>query len=244
MTANAINRFEWLKAVNRADLLPRAKMVASALAVEFCNHETGQLNPSVSALSAATNSTADTVKRALKDLDEAGWLGRSSGRGRGKHSQYQLCSPGQIISITTAKKGAPMHQNKGGTDAPLSQQKGAHMREKGGTDAPSYIEQTNKQTQALVAKHRKTRFGSNAWDGLTMIPEKDRDSLYAWGRWLKDRGFPALRSLPIVLASSNGGADIFALPTKRPPENERDEQKAMTFFSDLIEGDAASIAAQ
>lgn len=244
MTSNSINRFEWLKAVNRAELLPRAKMVASALAVEFCNHETGQLNPSISALSAATNSTTDTVKRALKDLDEAGWLARSSGRGRGKQSRYELCSPGQIIPITTAKKGAPMRQNKGGTHAPSIQQKGAPMREKGGTHAPSYIEQTNKQTQALMAKHCKKRFGSNAWEGLTMIAEKDRANLYAWAEWLKDRGFPALRSLPIVIANPNGSGDTFVLPTRRPPENEHGEQEAMTFFSDLIEGDTALIAAQ
>ena len=47
MSNPSINRFEWLKAVMQAEVLtPTAKNVATALAVQFANAETGQINPS------------------------------------------------------------------------------------------------------------------------------------------------------------------------------------------------------
>ena len=39
MTQQMLNRFEWAKAVNKSNLLDRAKSVAWALAVNFCNQE-------------------------------------------------------------------------------------------------------------------------------------------------------------------------------------------------------------
>tara|TARA_R110002074_G_scaffold139328_8_gene284945 strand:+ start:2389 stop:2826 length:438 start_codon:yes stop_codon:yes gene_type:complete len=135
MTGQTLNRFEWAKAVNRSDLLDRAKTVAWALAIEFCNDDTGRLDPSLTTLAEATGKTVDTVKRAIRDLTDGGWLARTEGRGRGNKTEYTLLSPGKVIAISSTKKGAPMHQTKGGTDAPLTKEKGAPVHGKGGTGA-------------------------------------------------------------------------------------------------------------
>jgi len=103
-----MNRFEWLKAVMRADLPDRAKSVATALALVFCNDETGQINPGYGAIADAIGGAHhDTIKRAVAALSEAGWLalpeGRKAGRGRGNAVSYILTSPGKVV---------PMHRPK------------------------------------------------------------------------------------------------------------------------------------
>lgn len=118
MSNGQINRFEWLKAVVQSGgLKDRTKTVGAALAVQFANDETGQINPSVRTLANYTTQSIDTVKRAVKELVDDGWLGRTEGRGRGNKTAYVLGSPGRVVSIST--------QSKGGNRAPLTERKGA-----------------------------------------------------------------------------------------------------------------------
>jgi len=101
----SINRFEWLKAVTQCDgLMPISKVIATALAIQFANDETGQINPSVPTLASYVKTSKDTIKRGIRALVKAGWLDRSEGRGRGNHTNYTLCSPGKVVSISRPKK--------------------------------------------------------------------------------------------------------------------------------------------
>ncbi len=105
-----MNRFEWLKAVLQdGDLPDRAKTIASVLAVQFANDDTGQINPSASTLADYIGASKDTVKRAVADLVAAGWIARTEGRGAGNRTQYTLLSPGKVVPFTGQKKGAELH---------------------------------------------------------------------------------------------------------------------------------------
>ena len=229
MSRSQINRFEWLKAVLQNDqLTPSAKTIASALAVQFANDETGQINPSVRTLANYTTQSTDTVKRAVKALVDAGWMGRSEGRGRGNKTAYVLCSPGKVVPITA--------QNKGGTHAPSTEQKGAHMHLKGGTDAPSYNKdkQSFEQRVAVPQWYRSHRFTGNAYDGPAVISSSNHDALYAWASWLKEQGLPALDRFPIEAPGKKNGSSFFLLPWKTPPIEANMNAEACEFFGSML----------
>ena len=246
MTAQTLNRFEWLKAVNRADLLPRCTKVAAALAVEFYNDETGRLDPGVNTLADATGQTVDTVKRAIRDLTDCGWLARTEGRGRGNKTEYTLLSPGKVIAISTTQKGAHTHQAKGGTHAPLPKEKGAPVRGKGGTHALSHNKdkQTLNKPGADHDRFRHHQFTGNAWEGPTVVSATNHAALGEWGRWLKAEGFPALSEFPIKRHDAKKGSEFFALPWKRPPTDFDMANEARAYFSAMIEPEALRYAAQ
>ena len=86
------------------DLMPMAKVVASALAIQFANDESGQMSPSAATLADYVRSSLPTINRAVRALEEAGWLARSEGRGRGKFTQFTLLSPGKVIAFAAPKK--------------------------------------------------------------------------------------------------------------------------------------------
>ncbi len=114
MGNQTLNRFEWLKAVMQADgLAATAKNVATALAVQFCNDETGQINPSQETIADYLKTHRDTIKRALKELRNAGWMMTIGNGGRGKAPQIRLLSPSKFIPFR-ARKGGDDLQQKGG----------------------------------------------------------------------------------------------------------------------------------
>lgn len=242
MSAQTLNRFEWLKAVNRSDLLPRAKVVASALAVEFCNDETGRLDPSRKRLAEATGLTLDTVKRAIQDLTEGGWLGRTEGRGRGNRTEYTLLSPGKIVAFGQPQKATQRQSAKGGTGAPLTTEKGAPVHGKGGTGAPSHNrdKQTIEQRGASLDRFKNYQFPGNATEGLQLVEAKDQHRLNDWAEWLTREGFPKLHALNITRTDEKKGREFFALPYRKPPTDERQASEARAFFTAMASQEIAA----
>ncbi|GFE52104.1 hypothetical protein So717_38570 [Roseobacter cerasinus] len=133
-----LNRFEWHKAVMQVrSLNATAKVVAGALAVQFANDETGQLNPGLTTLIEYLGLSLSTLKRAIKDLTDAGWLSRTEGRGAGNCTNYTFLAPCKIIPFRPSKKGSK---------ASLSaKKKGSQVVQKGSTHEPSYKEQSKEQ---------------------------------------------------------------------------------------------------
>lgn len=244
MGNNTINRFEWLKAVMQCDgLNPGAKLVASAMAVQFANDETGQLNPSVQTLANYVKASTDTVKRAVKSLVQAGWLGRTEGRGRGNKTTYRLASPGKIITLSRPEKGAKSPQIKGGTAAPLREKKGANLHRKGGKSAPSYIEQSLEQKERAWDAFAKHRFPGNFTDGAMYLDKsKQYHDLTAWSEWLRKHGLPKLCEMPI--SAKSGKSTIFALPYRTPPNREDQVKEAVAYFTAMTDRQEVRHAAQ
>ena len=122
MTRATLNRFEWLKLVMQTEgLSPTAKNVATALAVQFANDETGQLNPSQRTLADYLKVHVDTVKRVLRELRNAGWLLSLGDGGRGRAPVLRLLTPGKIVVLNPAGKGGEIPRaslKKGGRITP------------------------------------------------------------------------------------------------------------------------------
>ena len=207
-----LNRFEWLKAVLQcSDLTSSAKAVASALAVQFANDETGELNPSQETLVEYLRMSLATIKRCIRQLAELGWLLRTEGRGAGNYTEYDLRAPGKIIPFRRKKKGSPASFQ--------DDKKGSPVAQKAVTGELSYIkdEQSTEQNAALEADLPddvpsgstrgevlrpvfvpRSSFGCRQWEAST-----ER----MFGRWI-DRVFPI---------SSESGAPGYWLPDRFPP---------------------------
>lgn len=202
-----LNRFDWLKSVMRSDVSPSAKNVATVLAVQFANDETGQLNPSRDTLADYLNVHRDTIKRAIRELKNAGWLIVFEGRGRGNSSGFRLVSPGKVVAITAAQKRADLHPKKGADVHPYQKEKGADLHGKGGKSAPSYI----RQEQSFEQRAREAN-GRCPVDRLSRI-ELGSYRATAWDEWLIERGWPCLADLRV---KQEGG---YLVPFPMPPED-------------------------
>ena len=162
-----INRLEWLKAVLQAEVTDRAKGLASALAIQFDNDQTGQINPGLDTLCACLRMGEDTVRRAIADLPSGGWLGRILGRGRDNKSVFVLLSPDIVVArrpVRNAEQAAPKRSRNCGSPC-----KAEHSSEQ--------------KAGARPAAHLAVLVESGGWKALD------------WNTWLSDQGlmphFPA-----------------------------------------------------
>jgi len=197
-----MNRFEWLKgALQCRDLTDRAKALASAMAVQFANDETGQINPSIATLSGYLGASKDTIKRAVADLVKAGWLSRTEGRGAGNRTVYTLLSPGKVVAFTGQKKGAAVHFQ--------DEKKGAALRAKGCSRAPSY----NKDKQSLEQRARTAP--ANPPSHVRVIVHHGSFAETAWNEWLANQGEPPLATIGIPISDAQGRG--WGMPERLPP---------------------------
>jgi len=252
MSNPALNRFEWLKAVLQTEALTAtAKNVATAIAVQFANAETGQINPSQETLADYLKVHRDTVKRVLRELRNAGWLMATGDGGRGKAPKMRLLTPGKIIAFRA---------NKGGANCPpQAKTRGDDLQPKGGQFTPSHYkeEQSLEQRESanadgppdeiasvIIARFKDHRFAGSAADGLRLVPISDHGSLNRWTDWLAAEGSPKLCHLPIGQRAENGRDWFFRLPAKVPPACEAGRAEARKFFEVVQDWGASRHAAQ
>lgn len=269
MKTGTLNRFEWLKAVNRSDLLPRAKVTAAALAIEFCNDETGQLNPGIERLAESTGQSPASVNRAIHDLKEGGWLATVEGGWRSKNAQYTLLTPGKVIAFSSAKSAAHSPQRKGGSGSfsgretavssarkkPVTRdtQKSISASEslspvcgKPITGDASYniAKQTmNKGERSPWHRFRDYQFAGNRDQGPRYLTkEDDWHNLNGWSEWLANRGLPPLCQLPI--SEETKKKTVFFLPYRDAPTDPARCNEAYDYFTNLMDAGALAYAAQ
>ena len=212
-----LNRFEWHKAVMQVrSLNATAKVVAGALAVQFANDETGQLNPGLTTLMEYLGLSLSTLKRAIKDLINAGWLSRTEGRGAGNCTNYTFLAPCKIVPFRASKKGSK---------ASLSaKKKGSQVAQKGFTHEPSYKEQSKEQ-QARPSPSPDLPDEGQPGEALRFVPGGGGYFEREWDDALRASGLPSLhRALPQVVHEGRKG---YVLPDLCPARREsplRDQQ--------------------
>ena len=206
-----INRFEWLKAVLQSDLPDRAKVLASVLAVQFGNDETGQINPGLDRLAQYTRSSEDTVRRGVADLERAGWLSRTLGQGRGNRSVYVLLAPGNVVTLRPATK--PSIRQNSAKPRPAKRSQGCNLKSKikGSSLAakrsqnckPLYKDEQSfeQKSSGRPSPHLFAPIRSGEWQALE------------WNYWLSDHGLPPLAQMRAL--HFQGG---YAPPWRTPPK--------------------------
>ena len=210
-----INRFEWIKAVLRSDVSDRARTLATALALEFFNDATGQLNPYVPTLAGYLQRSSDTVKRAVAELEAAGWLVRSVGRGRGNSTNYVMVSPGNVVPMrpVTTTQDEPKRVQK---PTRVARAKGGKPARKRGQTCTSHIrkEQSSEQRGRAKAPAGLPATAGHARPSPHLTAPVSPGSWQAgeWDRWLADRRLPCLSMLRALQIDGT-----FVLPWSRPP---------------------------
>jgi hypothetical protein len=247
MSDRAINRFEWLKAVMQSEgLSPTAKNVAAALAVQFANVETGQINPSQTTLSNYLKVHKDTVKRVMRELKIAGWLLANGLGGRSKAPLLKLLTPGKIVPFRIEKRGGEL--------PPQAKKRGGDLCEKGGQITPSHIKdkqsleqrggQTPSKRPECLDQFANRRFYGNAFDGPRLIPSTEHHALNEWNEWLVQHGLPRPCEMPIKQNGERRNSFGFWLPSKRPPATDTEERQASSYFEAISDWEVSAYAAQ
>ncbi|MGP9789611.1 MarR family transcriptional regulator [Roseinatronobacter sp. NSM] len=251
-----INRFEWLKAVLRDEALNMtAKATASALAVQFCCDETGQINPKSTTLADYLGVSLASVKRAVTDLIKAGWLYRYDGRGNRKHTRYTLISPVNITPFRAPKgeqrrrKADPisddqLHETeaKSGSVASLQRfkpdpSKGSNASLQRFRNEPFYIEQSSEQSvfeQSPPTIHREGRDRDMRIQAgrpvvFSQVVHHGTAQEADWNKWLTTHELPSLAAIGLRI-SDNAGTG-WDMPWRYPPsanDRQRTEQ-ALSF---------------
>lgn len=201
-----LNRFEWQKAVLQVrSLTSTAKLVASALSVQFANDETGQLNPGLATLMEFLGLPLSTLKRAIRQLIDAGWLSRTEGRGAGNCTNYTLLAPCKIVPFRPKKKGPK---------ASLSaKKKGSLVVQKEAIREPSYKEQSKEQ-KARPSPSPDLPDDRQSGETLKFVPGGGGYFEREWDDALRSYGLPNLhRSLPQIVQDGRRG---YALPDLCP----------------------------
>lgn len=196
-----LNRFEWQKAVLQVrSLTSTAKLVASALSVQFANDDTGQLNPGLTTLMEFLGLPLSTLKRAIRQLIDAGWLSRTEGRGAGNCTNYTLLAPCKIVPFRPRKKGSK---------ASLSnKKKGSQVVQKGSTHELSYKEQSKEQ-MARPSPSPDLPDERQSGEALKFVPGGGGYFEREWDDALRSFGLPSLhRSLPQVVHEGRRGYDL------------------------------------
>lgn len=235
-----LNRFEWLKAVMQcSEVNSSTKVVASALAVQFANDKTGDLNPSQETLvEYLGNLSLATIKRCIRQLVELGWLFRTEGRGAGNFTKYDLRAPCKIIPFRQEKKGSPASL--------CDDEKGSLVTHKAVTSELSYIEQEQSHEQKAEVEpdssdERQSDPPQQSSEQLIFVP-RGICFVRDWDEQLECAGMQTLeRSLPLSPHKQHLG---FWLPAHTPaPMGSAEWQSQLRFVRAAI-AEAQSVDAR
>lgn len=233
-------RFEWFKAVMQVEgLSATTKNVAGALAIQFANDETGQINPSQETVADYLKVHKDTVKRALRELRNAGWLMSVGDGGRGRSPLLRLLSPSKIVPFRPKKAGqnAPRkHEERGAVAHPKAVKRGDDLQQKGGgITTPHYKEEQYKeqkgepQTKCPVLS-------------LFLVHASDTSKVEDWNACLSKMGFPSLQQLTIKGGDAQGPG--YLLPSRWPPLGEDDQVLLRRYLRWVMDQEEVRYAAQ
>jgi hypothetical protein len=105
-------RWDWAEAVSRApDLSSLAKLLGYVLVAQFAHRETADCHPGWMLLAEATGASERTVRRAIADLERAGFLQRGPGGYSGVRVSLLFRIGGRPLVVGSTEKVAnPDHQ--------------------------------------------------------------------------------------------------------------------------------------
>lgn len=175
-------RYGWVDAVcSDASLGAQAQVLAHFLAMRYANRHTAQCDPGMPELERATGRSRSTLKRAIAELIDAGWITRVVGRGRGNRSGYGFLTRARVVALKGVKSGPKKGANtepfytaeKGSDQGCQEKQKGPNLNLKGVKSGPPYY----------IAKPCKNHRGGDQPQNLSDNPMVIRDSQRAVERF-------------------------------------------------------------
>lgn len=208
-------RWKWAEAVAANDTLsPLAKLLAYVLITQFAHRETADCHPGWDLLASAVATSPRSVRRAIVDLEAAGFLARGPGG-------YSGAKVALLFRIAGAPLVAGVHEMAAKTDR-QKVVKIDHQSEKERwpdlsrkvaiSDHPPTPPYKDKPNFNQSDRPKKPHSNLEA-----VIVAGDFES-EAWDSWLSGHGYPALEHLGDAIR--RGGKAAFVVPYKTPPPDE------------------------
>lgn len=191
----AKDRFGWPSRLADPMLTDRARHVGLVL-YGFADGDTGECWPSFATLAKLTQKSLDTIKRAIRELEQAGYIALRRGNGRGNQSVFTLRVPPQ----------------KGCTIAPLPVKRGAKLRKKGSKSAHAYKEEPHQRTRM------RERSNTEPWHrGKLIHVASGHNQQRLWRAWLAEEGWGDPESLCLIENDGTLLVPLFFPPDENHP---------------------------
>lgn len=220
---------QWLMAVTTTpEISGRAVQVANYLMLVRRNRKTGQCNPSRGRMASDLKLSEDTVKRAIAQLVEKGWIKVEHGPHRTSPRSYRfLNTAGEEVSLDEST-GAVKRETRAQKCPDDSRQKCAEVIPLRGNFAPDYRADLPPHIVNLSSEpYAGAR--ERAAPHLREFIRPGSAEAVEWEHWLAKKRYPPLAELR-RLHDERG----ICLPYRRPP-SERDAVAHMVVAERVIE---------
>ncbi|UES55815.1 helix-turn-helix domain-containing protein [Roseibium aggregatum] len=221
-------KLQWLRLLScDANINDNAKCVALYIATAHVNGHTEKAWPSYKTIAEATGKSVKSIQRAIRDLEEGGWLGVQRGNGVGHNTEY-CPTDASILKASELRektdKSVPLAPTEGGQICP---ERRSDASGQGGQICPPNLEkEKNKKPNARVARARAV---SRRSIPVVVLPTAQTRQVDEWNAWLAEKTLPDLARFN--LATSVNGSSGYQLPGRWPPEDGSDkEQDCLSYF--------------
>ncbi|WP_306111564.1 MULTISPECIES: helix-turn-helix domain-containing protein [unclassified Roseovarius] len=216
-------RQEWAQAVRRAsDLSTTARLVGQALALDFANGSTGQCNPSRETLADHLCVSEATIKRALADLVNGGWLSKTTGTARNRTAQHTFLIPGksrgEVVQFTGQRA-----RNAGQKRPAIDDGTRVKSEPNAGQICATPYKGRN-QVKNQSAREQGSTVASPVWQSALIEPGSHRES--TWNAWLAEKGWPSVSELGVRHSDASGVG--WRMPFAFPPNDSGSIQASIT----------------
>lgn len=181
-----------------------ARIIGIVIALRFRNKKTGLMCPAVPKIATVSGYSASSVKRGIRELETAGWLERTDGRGTGQFTKYRLRWPEKVATLGPAPEDDDEMLQKS-TNHPLDVQfsasKGSRKDFQEITDEPFYNNQNPNQKKGS-AGNADQRSSSHPITSLRFISEDMADELFDWDQKLAEWNLPPIQVLAMDVTES------------------------------------------
>lgn len=234
----------WSTLLVTARLSSCARIIGIVLALRFRNKKTGLMCPAVPKIATVSGYSTASVKRGVRELESAGWLERTDGRGTGQFTKYRLRWPEKVTTLEAAIEDDDEMSQKS-TDDPLHLHSSASKRSREGfqevTYEPFYNNQSPNQKKSS-AGNADQRNSSPPVNSLRFISEDMTDELFDWDQKLAEWNLPPIQVL--ATGVTEGGKTGLLWPYRWVPSDPQTLARVEVYARWLFEtqfGDGAAV---
>ncbi|AMN55322.1 hypothetical protein ACP90_26345 [Labrenzia sp. CP4] len=235
-------KLQWLRLLScDANINDNAKCVALYIVTAHVNGHTEKAWPSYKTIAEATGKSVKSIQRAIRDLEEGGWLGVQRGNGVGHNTEY-CPTDASILKASELRektdKSVPLTRSEGGQTCP---ERRSDVSGKGGQICPTNLEkEINKKPNAREARAKAAPRRSIP---VVVLPTAQTRQVDEWNAWLAEKTLPDLARFD--LATSVNGSSGYRLPFRWPPEADTEkEQACLSYFLNRLPAFAHQSASQ
>lgn len=213
-------RWEWLRDVSAdPDVAGWSKAVASVLICQFAHHETARCDPGNEVLAQALGASEHVVRRALKGLEEAGWIMRTDGRGRGNRQtitfQFLVRAKGADSAGFPTAKGADTVGFESDKTGGISPEKVQILQT---PPTPPYKAKPNLNQRRAPETGPEPATAACPANRLEEV-HPDSPQHETWDTWLAAQGYPGLAQIGRRRGRAENGP--WLMSSRSPPDPSR-----------------------